>query len=153
MLPDYMQVSLCDAFRLQDLSLTLDIQLVEGLLEARRRDPERGLDGALYAELYGLVPRHLREEQIRLIYDLGLEIDRLVKHRLVLMLLRAMRGPARAAGFGALQAFLEDGFRSFSVMKGSEEFVTTIRDRETVIMHRLYAGLERPFDWEAGRGG
>ena len=150
MLPDYMQDSLCDAFRLQDLSLSLDMQLTEGLLAVRSEDPARVLDDRLYGELYRVVPRPQREEQIRLIYDLGLEIDRLVKHRLVLMLLRAMRGPARAAGFGALQTFLEDGFRSFSIMRGSEEFVTTIRDRETVIMNRLYAGVENPFDWSAG---
>ena len=151
MLPEYMQVSLCDAFRLQDLSLSLDIRLTEALLAVRQKEPGRELNGALYAELYPLVPRAQREEQIRLIFDLGLEIDRLVRHRLVLVLLRAMRGPARAAGFGALQTFLEDGFRSFTIMRGSREFVTTIRDRETAIMNRLYAGREDPFDWEAER--
>ncbi|MEJ2534162.1 MAG: hypothetical protein P8008_01450, partial [Gammaproteobacteria bacterium] len=71
MLPDYMQVSLCDAFRLQDLSLSLDIRLTEELLAVRAREPGRELDGALYAELYPVVPREQREEQIRLIFDLG----------------------------------------------------------------------------------
>jgi hypothetical protein len=143
MLPDHMQETLADAFRLQELSLALDLRLME-VMQAEHR--EEILDERLYGVLYRTVPRSEREEQIQLINDLGIELNLLVKHRLVMMLLGAMRRPARAAGFGALQQFLEDGLGSFAAMKDSHEFVATIRERETRIMQRLYAAEDRPFD-------
>jgi hypothetical protein len=143
MLPDHMQETLADAFRLQELSLALDLRLVEVMLAEHR---EENLDDRLYGVLYRTVPRPEREEQIQLINDLGIELNLLVKHRLVMLLLGAMRRPARAAGFGALQQFLEDGLGSFAAMKDSHEFVATIRERETQIMNRLYAAEDRPFD-------
>ena len=52
--------------------------------------------------------------------------------------LKAMRGPARAAGLGALQTFLESGFEAFGAMRGAHEFLATIRERETELARRLF---------------
>ena len=131
MLPEHMQETLADAFRLQELSLDLDLQLLQAWQEGQGADPAQPMSESLYAALYPSVPMASREEQIRLIYDLGLELNQLVRHRLVLVLVKAMRRPARAAGFGALQTFLEDGFAAFAAIGDSSGFVTTIRDRET----------------------
>lgn len=144
MLPANMQSTLADAFRLQDLSLSLDIRL----LERWRESGQPALNEEVYAQLYPVVPRQDRQEQIRLIYDLGLELNQLVRHKLVLMLVKAMKRPARAAGFAALQSFLEEGFSAFAAIGDSRGFVTTIRDRETRIMQALYDGQARPFDWQ-----
>jgi hypothetical protein len=136
-----MQEALADAFRLQALSLAGDIALAEGMAE-RQLD---AMTPATYASLYPRVPRAEREEQLALIYRLAMELDRVVHLPLVLGLVVAMRGPARAAGFQALQQFLERGLRSFRSMQGAEVFATTIRDREMRIMARLYAGDADPF--------
>lgn len=144
MLPAHMQATLADAFRLQDLSLTLDIRLLHQWLD----NGLQPLNPALYGEMYRCVPEADRQEQIKLIYDLGLELNQLVRHRLVLILVKAMRRPARAAGFAALQKFLEEGFSAFAAIGDSREFVTTIRHRETLIMRRLYAQSDTPFNWQ-----
>ncbi len=148
-LPGRLQETLADAFRLQALSMELDIRLAEGL----QRDGG-SLDVARYAELYPEVPRARREDQIALIHQLALELDRVVRLPLVLGLIKAMRGPARAAGFSALQAFLERGLRAFRTLRGAVEFADIVRRRETRIMNRLYAGAQDPFgDPPEGEGG
>jgi hypothetical protein len=140
-LPTRMREALADAFRLQALSLAGDIALAEGMAPGDQEE----LTPAVYASLYPRVPRQAREEQIDLIYRLAMELDRGVQLPLVLGLVVAMRGPARAAGFQALQQFLERGLRAFRSMRGAETFAATIRDRERCIMERLYAGDPDPF--------
>lgn len=140
-LPERLQHALADAFRLQGLSLELDICLAETMAA---RDIT-ALDPARYAEIYPVVPRASREEQINLIERLAVELDRVVHRPVVLGLIIAMRGPARAAGFRELQAFLERGLRAFRTMGSAEEFTRTIVAREREIMARLYAGDAAPF--------
>ena len=62
--------------------------------------------------------------------------------------LRLMRGPAKSAGFGVLQEFLERGFNCFRQMRGAEDFLATIVERETTIVERLFASHPHPFDLE-----
>jgi hypothetical protein len=49
-----------------------------------------------------------------------------------------MRGPARAAGLGSLQTFLERGFDTFGAMNGASEFLTLIEQRERALMQALF---------------
>jgi hypothetical protein len=63
--------------------------------------------------------------------------------------LRLMRGPARAAGLGALQSFLEAGFDTFRGMRGAEEFLSLIGQRERALAAALFASSPE----EAGRLG
>jgi hypothetical protein len=53
--------------------------------------------------------------------------------------------PARVAGFGELQEFLERGFDAFRHMGGAAEFLQTVETREKAILERLFAGHPRPF--------
>lgn len=140
-LPSRLRHALADAFRLQSLSLELDIALAE-TMEHQAIDR---LDATAYQWIYPTVPRALREEQIDLIYRLALELDRAVRLPLVMGLIRAMRGPAKAAGFAELQSFLERGLGAFGAMKGAQTFAETIRDREHQVMEKLYAGDPEPF--------
>jgi hypothetical protein len=55
-----------------------------------------------------------------------------------------MRGPAAAAGLGALQGFLERGFDTFRDMSGAEVFLSTIASRERALAARLFAGGDAP---------
>ena len=83
--------------------------------------------------------------QKRLIGHLGIELNELVHHRLVMFLIRTLRGPARAAGFGLLQTFLEQGLRAFQIMGDGTYFIETIWKNEDKVMRRLFAGDENPF--------
>jgi len=68
----------------------------------------------------------------------GRSLDRHTRSRVLRASLKAMRGPARAAGLGALQAFLETGFDAFGAMRGAREFLATIETRETALVERLF---------------
>ena len=86
-----------------------------------------------------------RKKQIDLIGRLGLELNELVHHRLVLWLIRTLRAPARAAGFGLLQSFLENGLNAFRIMGDGTEFVETLWHEEAKVMDRLFDADKNPF--------
>ncbi len=79
-----------------------------------------------------------RARQIELVMRVGEALDRHTRSFVLRASLKAMRGPARAAGMGSLQAFLEDGFEAFGAMRGSQEFLATIHARETALAKRLF---------------
>jgi len=139
MLRDDMLLALAEAFELQALSLDFDMQMTAQFLN-------KGWDQlslSRYGEIYRACGReNAREQQIELIHRLGLDLNGLVRHRLVMMLVRMLRGPAVAAGFGLLQSFLENGLRAFRIMGDGTEFIDTIRLREGEFMHSLLARKE-----------
>ena len=133
---------LAEAFELQALSLEFDMDMTALFQKSGWNE----LNTVRYGELYRAVGRAPeREKQIKLIGRLGLELNELVHHRLVLWLIRTLRGPARAAGFGLLQSFLENGLNAFRIMGDGTEFVETIWHKEAEIMQRLFEGDEDPF--------
>ena len=79
-----------------------------------------------------------RESQIVLTLAVGSERDRLTRKPLLRQTLRWMRGPAHAAGLGALQEFLELGFDTFKAMKGAGEFLSRIGDNERALALALF---------------
>ncbi len=73
-----------------------------------------------------------RERQIDLIALLGEALDKLTHLRFIGMTLKVMRKPARLAGLGELQAFLERGYSAFGAMRGGAgEFVSIVVDART----------------------
>ena len=80
----------------------------------------------------------LRERQIMLTVAIGASIDRLTRKPLLRRTLHLMRGPARAAGLGALQAFLESGFDTFKAMNGADEFLAIVASRERALAAVLF---------------
>jgi len=143
-MPPELLETLAMALELHALSFELDHAMVEALSAA---DGELGtLTEARYAEAY----RHLdnrprREHQLRLIRALGNELDRAVQMPLVYSALKFARRPAKLAGFGDLQAFLEQGFSAFRHAGGSQEFLDTILARELGILERLFSAAPEPF--------
>ena len=142
MLRDDMILVLAEAFELQSLSLSFDLDMTAAL----QRSGWDTLNPARYGELYRVCGRSTdREEQIELIRRLGEELNELVHHRLVLMLVRTLRGPAHAAGFGLLQSFLENGLNAFRIMGDGTEFIDTIWKKENEFRRELLTGEDKPF--------
>ena len=142
MLREDMLLALAEAFELQSLSLSLDMDMTKALQQFGWTE----LSTERYGEIYRRCGRPTdRQRQIELIGHLGLELNELVHHRLVMFLIRTLRGPARAAGFGLLQTFLEQGLRAFQIMGDGTLFIETIWKNEDRIMHKLFAGDENPF--------
>jgi len=103
----------------------------------------------VYIEAYRqALGRAERERQLELVQALGDSLSQLVRVPLLSGTLMLMRGPARLAGLGTLQQFLERGFSAFKRMKRPREFVAAVTGRERAIMERLYGGHAAPFDIE-----
>jgi hypothetical protein len=49
------------------------------------------------------------------------------------------------AGLAEVHDFFKRGYDAFRHMRGADEFLQTIRDRETRVMERLLAGTPAPF--------
>jgi hypothetical protein len=122
------------AIELEALSEDLDHRLAEAL----RDGP---IDAGSYAEAYrASSTRAERGHQVELIVAVGARLDALVKKPFVFRTLKLMRQPARVAGLTDLQDFLERGFDAFRGMDGAEEFLQTVRERETALLESLFSG-------------
>lgn len=99
------------------------------------------LDAVSYGQAWRAVGRpQERERQIALMFEVGSALDRFTRKPLLRHSLRLMRGPAAAAGLGALQHFLETGFDTFREMRGVQGFLDTVARRERSLAARLFAG-------------
>ncbi|CAN7455170.1 hypothetical protein LJR289_002998 [Pseudoduganella sp. LjRoot289] len=87
-----------------------------------------------------------RARQLDLVQALGDSLSQLVRIRMLNATLVLMRGPARMAGLGGLQQFLERGFSAFKRMQRPKDFVATICRRERAVMERIYQRHAAPFD-------
>jgi hypothetical protein len=72
------------------------------------------------------------------ITELGRTLESLVEVPMIGITLRAMRAPAHAAGFGALQEFLETGFFTFREIPDVDHFLSEIEVRMIQIFERIY---------------
>lgn len=85
-----------------------------------------------------------RKRQLDVVLTVGKDLDRLTRTPGLRLMLRMMRGPARAAGLGSLQDFLETGFDTFAKMTGkgrsAKVFLSTIETRESSWIERLSHG-------------
>ena len=79
-----------------------------------------------------------------MIVQIGLSLTRLAGHAWLARLLRAAHLPAHAAGFGALQDFLERGLAAFRAMPEPERLMQAVGCREVQLMNALLAGTALP---------
>jgi len=88
--------------------------------------------------------KEARQRQLKLVLEVGRDLDTLTRTPGLSLLLKMMRRPARAAGLAGLQHFLEQGFDTFEKMgrkKGATEvFLRLINHRETTVIAALFAG-------------
>lgn len=97
------------------------------------------LDGRRYGEMWRSVGKPMdREKQVDLIVAVGNALDRYTRKAMLRHSLRVMRRPAHAAGFGALQTFLERGFDTFRAMGGTNDFLALISKRERALAAILF---------------
>jgi len=131
LLPDRALLALSEALNLQLISLELDRNMAEVL----RQESVAFIDDSSYASAYRVVGRlHDREKQIELIRKLGHELQALTRLSLLRGLVKAVRKPAQAAGFGSLQKFLEQGLSAFRKLEDPQLFVETIYQREMQLL-------------------
>ena len=142
LLPTVALQTIRDALAFEALSERLDTELARHL-------GNHPVDQIAYGEAFRACgQRDMREQQIRCVNQIGSALDRTTRWPLIGTTLKLMRAPARAARLEKLQGFLEGGYAAFRKMRGAEEFLATIAEREATIIERLFAGHPRPFDLE-----
>jgi hypothetical protein len=130
-----MQV-LGQAIELDVLTLELDYAMVRALAPGAVTD-------ATYAAAYRTADDPAaRTRQIGLIIGIGEDLSRIVRRVWLGPLLQAAHMPAHAAGFGALQDFLERGYAAFRTMQDAGRLMTAIAERETNFMQAMFDTLE-----------
>jgi hypothetical protein len=139
--------SLAMALEVDALSESLDAKVVDGL---RKSQPDASkplvIDDKRYAAAYRACDNRAdREHQIELIDAIGKVLDKVAHKPLVTAATELARGPAHMAGLGEIHDFLERGLRAFKHMARADEFLAIIRERETAVMERLFAGAPDPF--------
>lgn len=142
MLPAVALQTIRDALAFEALSEQLDS-------EVARKLEGRSIDSASYADAFVACGQpDLRTRQLAYVAQIGRALDRMARWPMIRTTLKAMRAPARAAGLQTLQEFLESGYTAFAKMRGADEFLATIIQRETAIVERLFARHPQPFDPE-----
>lgn len=142
-LPARALLTLLEAVKMDTLSESLDTDMVLALRRARK---SKSIDWPAYVAAYRACGRREdRELQIALIEKIGKTLDRLTRMPLISISLRLMSGPAHLAGLGALHSFLERGFDAFSDMKGADEFLAIVTERETALMQALFTNPAASF--------
>ena len=100
------------------------------------------LDHAMAQAWRSVGQRPEREAQLAGVLAIGQELDRLTRTPGLRLMLKMMRGPAKAAGLNALQRFLEAGFDTFADLgkqkNGVAQFLGTVQTREADLMAQLF---------------
>lgn len=144
LLPDALLDAIATGIELGALTHALDLRMAQALQEVAPR--RRALDAALYAQAYRMVGhRRLRERQIELIGQVGTTLGSALRAPGIGTLLALSRLPARAAGLGELQSFLDRGYAAFAELGDIRAFLADIRESEQRVMRRLFAGDPDPF--------
>jgi phytoene dehydrogenase-like protein len=135
-----------DALRALNMAIELEILSQELDAEVVRDLPPGRITEKTYAEGYRCAgQRSARERQIALTGEVGRYLDGVVRKPLIRALVRFARGPAHAAGFGTLQEFLERGLDAFERLRGADDFLGIIHEREMTALGRLFDDKPDPF--------
>lgn len=133
-----------DAIELTRTSYTLD----EALLGALATLPGSPADitGPRYAEAYRRCDNYPeRIRQIDLLARVMADAAVTAHFRLTGPVLRMTHGPAHAAGWQEMFAFLERGYHAFAKVRDPALFLEAIRTRELELLERIRAGESDPF--------
>jgi hypothetical protein len=148
---DFMQRVL-PASMIHPLKLTVEVHALTNALDARLLDVlvnQLGITDSIAEEQYAKAYRRcdnyvVRAQQIDLIHKIGSELDGIVQWPMTGAALAVAKGPARRAGWVELTDFIERGYRR-SHMHGAEYFLKTVRQREKLILDRIYSLEPNPF--------
>ncbi len=120
----------------------LDYAMAHSWCAQRREDSRLSSAGQYILAWRKVGHRSERDAQLSAVLAIGRDLDRLTRTRGLRLMLKMMRGPASAAGFSALQHFLETGFDTFSRIArqpgGVQGFLGMIESRESSFISMMF---------------
>jgi len=129
------------ASAVQTASLAIELEALTEELDqgVAQHLPAGAIDEASYAKACRAAsPRRERDRQLALVRAVGERLDALVRKPFVGRTLGLMATPARLAGLGDLQDFLERGFAAFRDLDGARDFLGIFERREGEVLDRIY---------------
>lgn len=139
--PSDVVTTVYDLARLHETSEQLDTRMAVQLGDA-------SLGPASYAGAWQQVGEPSgRQFQLDTVLRIGRAIDGFTRHGWLMTALKMMRRPAQAAGLAELQTFLEQGMACFKAMRGANEFLAIVEQRELLLMQNLFSTSESSRQW------
>ena len=142
MLPDSVLRTAAIAVEANALTGELDEEIARDLHAAGVTAPG---DADLIAAYRRCDQDSARREQMRLLRELGLGLDRYVRSRLITATFKMAARPAKMAGLGGLYDFMGTGFAVMKPMKSVADFLDDFLGRETRILDNLGTDCDDPF--------
>lgn len=142
MLPDSVLRTAAIAVEANALTGELDEDIARDLLAAGIQAPS---DSDLIAAYRRCDQDAARREQMRLLRELGLGLDRYVRSRLITATFKMAARPAKMAGLGGLYDFMGTGFAVMKPMKSVADFLDDFLGREARILDKLNTDCHDPF--------
>lgn len=138
MLPDKALSTMASAMRLNARVLAINLAICRELYADR--DVDSGISEAVYC-IACRTATQLEDclELVHLTAEIGHSLERVIHVPMIGITLKAMRAPARIAGFGALQSFLEKGYRTFVALDDVDQFLEDITLRMTEVFTRIFS--------------
>jgi hypothetical protein len=136
LLPEKALHALASALELNARALSINLNICRTLFE--QTDISAGISEYDYCDAFRRSTT-LDEcmELIDLTISLGHNLKRLVRRPMLGMTLRAMHLPAHAAGFGAMQDFLEKGYATFHAIEDVDYFLNQFALRLADVFTRI----------------
>lgn len=105
------------------------------------------IDDEIYCQAY----RHCnnfeqRSYQIQLTSEVGKNLDRYARSKMLYVSIKLSKTPAEMAGLSALHSFILRGFTAFHSMHNINHLMNTLTERETLILNNIYQGKAHPFE-------
>ncbi|MBX3057186.1 MAG: hypothetical protein KF770_12015 [Anaerolineae bacterium] len=143
-LPDRLLITMGKTIALNKITQQLDAHLLDALVN--RLGMTDTLTAEMYAEAYRLCDNYeTRQKQLDMVLDVGRGVDNLTRIPMIGMVLRAARRPANRSGWSELQDFMERGFAAFKEMRGADQFLAIVEQRERQILDQIFANAPHPF--------
>jgi hypothetical protein len=138
-LPSDLLRAVAQAVEFSMLTIRLDLQLAEILEHTHGSTTKEPGNEGLRAALCATGAYEDYRRQIRMVIEIGAEIELIVHKPFVTIGLKMCRQPARVMGLGELQDYLERGVEAFKKMKGSTEFFRLFEQREAEHLRTVFS--------------
>ncbi|WEI19129.1 hypothetical protein PY247_03285 [Acinetobacter proteolyticus] len=86
-----------------------------------------------------------RYEQLRLLDELGLTLDKYMRSTMMYATFKMCKGLAHKYHFDGMYEFIQEGFAAMKPMKSAATFIQTFTEKEREIIDRVHAGHPSPF--------
>lgn len=142
MLPDKALQTIAVAMELNSRILTINLSICRELFG--KLSPANKISERNYCLACRQVSR-LDEflELVELTKQVGQSLNYVIELPMIGLILRAMRSPARLAGFSSLQDFLETGYHTFKAIEDVDQFLDDISDRTARVFGKI---MEEPLE-------